>query len=336
MGCSITPISLAKAVVSGLGVAGLALTMVLAGCASGRPVPSTGAIPGNWRVETGLLKNGAQRSYLLHVPTGYQAGRDYPLVVVLHGAFSTAKEMEDWTGWSALADREGFIVAYPEGGWGILGFLQHWNAGHCCGKAADEGEDDVGFVALVVEDAARRVKVDAARVYVTGFSNGGMLVYRAIAERTGMFAAAAPLAATHGGRATAAAPLWVTPEPKGTLPVLVMHGLADGNVPFAGGASPKKAGEREYLPAMDAVRFWVRADGLDPDPVVELLQGGAVTRSSWSRPGAAGPEVVLYTIAGWDHRWPGGIETAGLPRTDPLFGFDATAIIWDFFSRHTR
>ena len=175
MGCSITPISLAKAVVSGLGVAGLALTMVLAGCASGRPVPSTGAIPGNWRVETGLLKNGAQRSYLLHVPTGYQAGRDYPLVVVLHGAFSTAKEMEDWTGWSALADREGFIVAYPEGGWGILGFLQHWNAGHCCGKAADEGEDDVGFVALVVEDAARRVKVDAARVYVTGFSNGGML-----------------------------------------------------------------------------------------------------------------------------------------------------------------
>jgi polyhydroxybutyrate depolymerase len=244
--------------------------------------------------------------------------------------------MEDWTGWSALADREGVIVAYPEGGWGILGFLQHWNAGHCCGKAADEGEDDVGFVALVVADAARRVKVDAARVYVTGFSNGGMLVYRAIAERTGLFAAAAPLAATHGGRATAAAPLWVTPEPKGTLPVLVMHGLADGNVPFVGGASPKKGGGREYLPAADAVRFWVRADGLDPDPVVEQLQGGAVTRSSWSSPSAAGPEVVLYTIAGWDHRWPGGSVTAALSKSDPLSGFDATAIIWDFFSRHTR
>ena len=88
-----------------------------------------------------------------------------------------------------------------------LGFIQHWNAGHCCGKAADEAEDDVGFVELVVKDAARRVQVDAARVYVTGFSNGGMLVYRAMAERTGLFAAAAPLAATHGGRATASAPL---------------------------------------------------------------------------------------------------------------------------------
>ena len=336
MGFRVMPLPLPKVVASGLGTAGLALVMVLAGCATARPVPSTGAIPGTWRVEAGLLKNGAKRSYLLHVPTGYQAGRDYPLVVVLHGAFSTAREMEDWTGWSALADREGFVVAYPEGGWGILGFLQHWNAGHCCGKAADEGEDDVGFVALVVEDTARRVRVDAARVYVTGFSNGGMLVYRVIAERTGLFAAAAPLAATHGGRATTAAPLWVTPEPQGPLPVLVMHGLADGNVPFAGGASPKKGGGREYLPAVDAVRFWVRADGLAPDPVVEQLQGGAVTRSSWSRPGAAGPEVVLYTIAGWDHRWPGGVVTASLPKSDPLSGFDATAIIWDFFSRHTR
>jgi poly(3-hydroxybutyrate) depolymerase len=46
--------------------------------------------------------------------------------------------------------------------------------------------------------------------------------------------------------------------------------------------------------------------------------------------------VVLYTIAGWDHRWPGGVVTADVPKGDPLYGFDATAIIWDFFSRHPR
>jgi len=317
-------------------IAGLSLLIVLAGCAAGRPMPPTGAIPGTWRVAAGTLKNGAPRSYLLHVPSGYQADRAHPLVVVLHGAYSTAREMEDWTGWSTLADRENVLVAYPEGGWGFLGFFQHWNAGHCCGPAAEKGEDDVGFVALVIADAARRVNVDAARVYVTGFSNGGMLVYRAIAERTGLFAAAAPLAASHGGRATAAAPFWVTPKPQGPLPVLVMHGLEDRNVPFAGGISPAKGGEREYLPAIDAVRFWVAADGLDPDPVVEHLRGGAVTRSAWSRPGAAGPEVVLYTIAGWDHRWPGGAVTAALPQDHLLRGFDATSIIWEFFSRHAR
>ena len=315
--------------------AGLALLVALAGCAGARAVPSTGVVPGSWQVPAGTLKDGTARSYRLHVPAGYQPDRDYPLVVVLHGAFSTAREMEEQTGWSALADREGFLVAYPEG-WGILGLLQHWNAGHCCGRAVDENQDDVGFVVEVVADASRRAKVDAARVYVTGFSNGGMLTYRLIAERTGLFAAAAPLAATHGGRATAESPLWVTPEPHGRLPVLVMHGLEDRNVPFAGGVSPQKGGGREYLPAVDAVRFWVQADGLEPEPAVERLHGRAVTRSAWSRRGAAGPEVVLYAIAGWDHRWPGGVFTAGLPQGDPLKGFDATAIIWEFFSRHTR
>ena len=122
---------------SGLGIGVVALVMALAGCAATPPLPSRSAAPGTWRVTAGALVNGRSRSYLLHVPTGYQSGRGYPLVVVLHGAFSTAREMEDWTGWSTLADREGFVVAYPEGGWGILGFLQHWNAGHCCGKAAD-------------------------------------------------------------------------------------------------------------------------------------------------------------------------------------------------------
>jgi len=43
-----------------------------------------------------------------------------------------------WTGWSDLADREGFVVLYPEG-IGLLGYLQHWNAGHCCGRARSPG-----------------------------------------------------------------------------------------------------------------------------------------------------------------------------------------------------
>lgn len=335
MGCVVLLIRAPGAVRASLCAASLALLAVAAGCAGGRALPSTGPAPGTWRVTAGALKDGTSRTYRLHVPAGYQPGRDYPLVVVLHGAFSTAREMEQNTGWSTLADREGFLVAYPEG-WGLLGFLQHWNAGHCCGRAAELAEDDVGFVAQVVADASRRAKVDAARVYVTGFSNGGMLAHRVIAERTSLFAAAAPLAAAHGGRAAAAAPLWVIPEPRERIPVLVMHGLEDENVPFAGGVSPKKGGEREYLPAMAAIRFWVRVDGLAPEPVVERLCGGAVTRSAWSRAGAAAPEVLLYAIAGWGHRWPGGAATAKLPAGHPLKGFDATAVIWDFFSRHRR
>ena len=87
--------------------------------------------------------DGYERTYRVHVPAGYRDGEPTPLVVVLHGAFSTSVEMEKHTGFSALADREGFAVVYPDG-IGILGFLQHWNAGHCCGKAAADGKTSGG------------------------------------------------------------------------------------------------------------------------------------------------------------------------------------------------
>jgi hypothetical protein len=40
---------------------------------------------------------------------------------------------------------------------GIMGFLQHWNAGHCCGKTADDNWDDVGFVTAALEDVRARL-----------------------------------------------------------------------------------------------------------------------------------------------------------------------------------
>ena len=93
-----------------------------------------------------------------------------PLVVVIHGAFDTAEGMEKITRFSQLADREGFMVLYPNG-MGLLGFRQHWNAGHCCGKADNDQVDDVGFVAATIEDVCVRFKVDRNRIYMVGFSN---------------------------------------------------------------------------------------------------------------------------------------------------------------------
>jgi polyhydroxybutyrate depolymerase len=84
-----------------------------------------------------LRINGFRRTYLVHIPSGYKPETPLPLVVVIHGAFDTAEGMEKFSRFSQLADREGFMVLYPNG-MGILGFLQHWNAGHCCGKAADD------------------------------------------------------------------------------------------------------------------------------------------------------------------------------------------------------
>ena len=171
-----------------------------------------------------------RRSYLIHIPKGYNPEKAMPLVVVIHGAFDTATGIEKISGFSELADRENFAVLYPEG-IGILGFLQHWNAGHCCGKAADDNWDDVGFIAAAIQDASERIKIDPDRIYMVGFSNGGMLTHRFAAERGDLLAAAAPMAASIGGKPSTDAPEWHIPKPKAPMALIAFHGQDDDDVP---------------------------------------------------------------------------------------------------------
>ena len=112
---------------------------------------------------------GIRRSFLLHVPP--QMGR-CPLVMMIHGAGGSADFAAAETGWSQLADSEGFAVVYPEGLAARLGkapkFLtnpQEWNDGSGRG-----GHDDVGFLTAVIGNLGGLI--DPNHVYVTGFSNG--------------------------------------------------------------------------------------------------------------------------------------------------------------------
>ncbi|MEN8780988.1 MAG: PHB depolymerase family esterase, partial [Desulfobacterales bacterium] len=184
------------------GLTGIVLLIVFQfpiGCRSTLPQDNRLVRPKTYQGAVDIRINGFRRTYLVHIPPGYTPEIPLPLVVVIHGAFDTAEGMEKFSNFSRLADTENFIVMYPNG-FGIMGFLQHWNAGHCCGKAADDKLDDVGFVAAAIEDVDVRLKIDRDRIYMVGFSNGGMLVYRFAAERGELLAAIAPLAASIGGR----------------------------------------------------------------------------------------------------------------------------------------
>lgn len=315
------------------GVPGLMAGLLLCGCTPGLS-PMSGEAAMSYQVKMDERFHGLRRSYRVHLPPGYNAARPLPMVVVVHGAFDTAGGMERFTGFSDLADQEHFIALYPNG-IGILGYLQHWNAGHCCGKAAADEIDDVGFLARVIEDACARLAVDRRRIYMTGFSNGGMMVYRFASERGDLLAAVAPLAATAGGRPAATAPEWSGADPVRPMPVLAMHGLADSHVPFAGGPSPAQGGSRQYWPVMRSLDLWIRKNGCGTTPVTRSERHGKVLVSTW-QDGAHGADVVLYLLEGWDHRWPGPYFTAALDAGDPLRDFDAASIIWDFFKGHTR
>lgn len=303
-------------------------------CATYLPKNNEVAGGATYLEEMAYWTEGFRRHYRVHFPIGYTQDTLYPLVIVVHGAFDTDEGMAAFSGFSKLADSEGFIVMYPNG-IGILGYLQHWNAGHCCGKAADDEIDDVGFITAAVEDLCARFNIDRKRIYMTGFSNGGMFTYRFGAERSGLLAAIAPLAATIGGRASPDKPEWRPPRPEFPLPVLVMHGLADDDVPFNGGVSPYRGGVRTYLSVPESVRFWRDRNACAGDPVSETLFDGAVHKITW--PGCPrNAPVVLYTIKDWGHYWPGPYFTRNLDANHPLKHFDAAKIIWHFFKQHPK
>ena len=273
--------------------------------------------------------NGMRRTALVHLPANFDPQKAYPLVVVIHGAFSTAEIMEQETGFSKLADSEQFVVLYPNG-MGIFGFIQHWNAGHCCGKAASDNLDDVAFIDECIDTVVQRVKIDRKRIYVAGFSNGGMLAYRYASERSTTVSAVAALAASVGGRATPEDPWWMPLPPKKPVPLLIVHGNDDQAVPIEGGISPEKGGKRQYLPLADSISFWLSNNGCSWAYQQKSIYDEKVLLRSWQNC-AGGSEIMVYTLDDWGHRWPG---PAFIESDSSLAGFDITPLIWNFFKHH--
>jgi len=274
----------------------------------------------NRTIETG----NRTRRFLVHVPPGYEPGRPVPVVVALHGAAMTGEMMARFSGLNRTADREGFVVVYPSGT-GIGSFLT-WNAGGFSGRMAENRPDDVAFVAAMLEELANLIAVDAKRVYACGMSNGGMMCYRLAAELSDRIAAIAPVAGTMAIEKC---------EPKRPVPVLHIHGLKDGIVPYDGpdGRMPPfmKFGSVE-----DSVMTWVKIDGCDRTPRVEQLAdakpGSKVIRKTYPA-GRDGSQVVLIVLENGGHDWPGRSPTVSV-QGKKTQKFSANDEIWKFFREH--
>ena len=99
-----------------------------------------------------LTFDGIARSYVVRVP-GDLTEHDgpVPLVLVLHGGGGNAGYAESMTGFTAKAEKEEFIVVYPEGTGRFLKRHLTWNAGHCCGIAMERRVNDVGFIGALID-----------------------------------------------------------------------------------------------------------------------------------------------------------------------------------------
>ena len=177
------------------------------------PAPCPAPTPGDHTLTIDTPEG--QRQVLLHAPPG--ANKPRPLVIALHGAGETGSDFANDTGFSRLADREGFLVAYPSAG----GPNSFWNL---TGQAP--GASDVEALERSLDQLEAAGCVDPARVFVTGVSNGGGMTARLACDLSERLAGVASVAG--GYRSLPAC------KPERPLPVLEIHGTADQVVPYGG------------------------------------------------------------------------------------------------------
>jgi polyhydroxybutyrate depolymerase len=284
--------------------------------AAARPSPGcskTGATSATENLSSG----GMARTYDLHVPPS--ASGPSPLVINMHGYTGSSAQQETLTNMNALADTEGFLVAYPQG----VGSPADWNAGACCSASSEGDRDDIGFLNAVIDDVGARTCVDLARVYAIGFSNGGMMSYRLACEDAPRFAAFASVSGSAAVDLTAC-------SPSHPMPLFHVHGNADPLVPYDGGNGglPLSGRPTPVFPAAaDEVAAFRSKDGCPSTSSVYFSQGNAHC-DHWG-PCTDGSEVIFCTIDQGAHAWPGA--TGVFSEASPL---DATAEIWTFLKRH--
>ena len=165
------------------------------------------------------------RTYYLYVPSNASKDRPTPLVLMFHGGGGMPAYAEKDSKFSELAEREGFLVAYPQG------FEKSWNDGRGDSAVAAQRDniDDVAFVAALIDDIGKRHNVDSKRVYATGISNGAMFSHYLAAKLSAQIAAIAPVV---GGMPE---PLEKVFNPESAISVLIFNGTADPLVPYQGG-----------------------------------------------------------------------------------------------------
>jgi polyhydroxybutyrate depolymerase len=249
----------------------------------------------------GIFSGGIMRWVKVHIPEGYSPDAAVPLVLNYHGAGSNFHQQALLTGMSAKADKEGFIVVYPQ--------ASNWEAYWI---PELQSPIDLDFTRDLLDHLERNLSIDPARVYATGFSSGGGMVDRLACSLSERIAAVGPVA---GGYQ-----YWQPCAPVRPVPIVFFHGTADPLALYT------EVIRGQFYSIPDWAQAWAERNGCDPIPIFNF-QEGDVYGETWENC-SQGANVTLYAVKDGGHVWPGSRYGLALEYAD------ATALMWDFFESH--
>jgi len=236
-----------------------------------------------------------------------------PLILLLHGWTGFAGDIERYSGFGPMSDKEGFALVIPQG----LGQPTGWNTGFMnLGKA---GIDDLTYVTDLLDRCIKEMPIDKSRVYIAGHSNGAMMANALGTRLAGKVAAIGAFAGVIGiGDITGKN---VIPKPTKPISVLHIHGREDNVVAYDKSSSAMLKG----ISAPRAIDWWAESLGIKGPAVV--TNSDRVETTTYKNRDA---EVCLISISGWQHSWP----TNGLKMGNYTSPIDAATEMWKFFQRH--
>jgi poly(3-hydroxybutyrate) depolymerase len=247
-----------------------------------------------------------------------------PVVLALHGGQGSAQIMRTNSGFDQVARKNGFMVVYPEGT--DFGNDRHaWNTGFLLRRQV-QNADDIAYLDMLIDKLIDEHGADPSRIYMTGGSNGGMMTFVYAVARSERLAAVAPVVASMFSFDT---------KPKHPLPILMINGAKDDEVPIEGGLSRnplvRRAQDAPYKSIDQVVEFWVQVNKSQSPPTVEKT--GTLTTTSYAGSvGGAPTELIVDSVGG--HGWPG--SRARRENTTPITAFSGAEKVWDFFKEKKR
>lgn len=264
---------------------------------------------GQQTINASITHGGLQRDYILYVPASYSAATSVPLVFNFHGYTSNANQQMWYGDFRPIADTEGFIIVHPEGTLDNSG-TSHWNVGW-----GGSTVDDIGFTESLIDNLSASYNIDNNRIYSTGMSNGGFMSYQLACELSDRIAAIASITGSMSAN-------WFNScIPNHQMPIMEIHGTADGSVPYA------------TIPSI--MDFWTNFNNCNNTPIITNVpdintnDGCTAEHQIWEN-GTNGATVEHYKIIDGEHSWPGALFSNGTTNQD----INAAEKIWEFFNKY--